>query len=190
LDVNLVKLGLVPFYPGIADGGVQLDMKTLNEDQDILFIDSDLNVAIEAPAGQKLSLPPVIGLIGVGAPSRLKSLVRLGATATLRKPVHGGSVYSALFVGINEFRCRRALMERLEAHEKRRRGRRHLVKAIIALMRDSGCDEDQAYDRLRRDSMRRRLSLEDYCDAFVRTLPGADERDLPVQGKLRAETSK
>lgn len=190
LEVNLLKLGLVPFYPEIVDGGVQLDMAKLHEDQDVLFIDSDLNVTIEPPAGHKLSLPPVIGIVGVGAPSRLKSLMRLGATATLRKPVHGGSVYSALFVGVNEFRCRRALMQRLDDHDKRRRGRRYLVKAIVAVMKANGGDEDQAYDRLRREAMRQRLSLEDYCEMFIRALPGADEKSVEFQGTRRADTSQ
>lgn len=190
LDAMLTKLGLCPSYPGIVEGRAQLDIELLNGDQDVLFIDADTNVAIDIPGYQKMSLVPVIGIIGVEAPSRLKSLMLLGATAALRKPVHGAAVYSALFVGVNEFRRRRALMDRLEEHERRRRGRRQLVKAIIAVMKTTGCDEDQAYDRLRRESMRLRLSLEDYCESFIRAFPGANEPDLSIQGKIRAEKSQ
>ena len=32
-----------------------------------------------------------------------KALVNLGATSFLRKPVHGGAIYTALFLGINQF---------------------------------------------------------------------------------------
>lgn len=190
LDATLTKLGLSPVYPDIVEGRVQIDIEALNGDQDVLFIDSDINVAIEIPCHQKMSLVPVIGIIGVEAPSRLKSLMLLGATATLRKPVHGGSVYSALFVGVNEFRRRRALIERLDEHERRRRNRRQLVKAIIAIMKATGCDEDHAYDRLRRESMRHRLSLEDYCETFIRAFPGTSEPETLVQGKICADKSQ
>jgi AmiR/NasT family two-component response regulator len=190
LEATVVKLGLVPDYPAITEAGVALEADSLNAEQDVLFIDSDLSVGLDALESHSADLPPVIGIIGVGAPSRLKALMRIGATAILRKPVHGGSVYSALFVGINEFRRRRNLMERLNAHERRRLGRRSLVKAILAVMKTAGCDEDQAYDRLRRESMRRRLSLEDYCDAFIRALPGASEHVPSVQGIQRADTTQ
>lgn len=190
LHATLTKLSLLPIYADIVDGHVQLEITTLNADQDVLFIDSDVNVAIEIPFHQKISLLPVIGIVGVEAPSRLKSLMLLGATAVLRKPVHGGSVYSALFMGINEFRRRRALMDNLDDHERRRRSRRHLVKAIIAIMKTTGCDEDHAYDRLRRESMHQRMNLEDYCESFIRAFPGASEPEPSLQGKLWADKSQ
>ena len=189
LETTLVKLGLVPVYPAINEAGVALDAGTLDHGQDVLFIDSDFDASVEALEGHRASLPPVIGIIGVGAPSRLKALMRIGATATVRKPVHGNSVYSALFVGINEYRRRRDLIEQLAAHERRRLGRRAMVRAILSVMKTAGCDEDQAYDRLRRESMRQRLCLEDYCDAFIRALPGANGQETSVQGIHRAETS-
>lgn len=190
LEATLSKLGLSTIYPEIDGGRVEIKEEWLAGDQSVLFIDSDVNVSLEMPGAENLPRLPVIGIVGHQAPSRLKSLVRLGITATLRKPVHGGSVYTALFMGINEFRRRRAVMLELDAHERRRRGRRHLVKAIIAVMNSTGCNEDQAYDRLRRESMRRRLSLEDYCDAFIRALPGASEHLPSVQGIQRADTSQ
>lgn len=185
LDTMLAKLGLTPDYPAIADGRLQLDTEAMDADQDVLFIDTDIDVAINLAPDQKIAPFPVIGIVGVEAPSRLRALMQLGATAILRKPVHGGSVYSALFVGINEFRRRRDLMERLGEHDRRRRIRRHLATAILALMKTSGCDENQAYDRLRRESMRRRVSLEDYCENFIR---GSEwEVPLEVKKKIRVE---
>jgi AmiR/NasT family two-component response regulator len=190
LELTLEKLGLTVVYPKIENGKAEIKEDWLAGEQAILFVDSDINIAVELPAGEKTPHVPVIGIIGVEAPSRLKALMRLGTTATLRKPVHGGSVYAALFVGINEFRRRRALMLEVEAHEKRRLGRRYLVKAILAVMKSTGCDEDQAYDRLRRESMRQRQSLEDYCESFIRAFPDANEPQSSVQGKIRAEKSQ
>src|SRR5207253_1014039 len=92
--------------------------------------------AVEGGAIMSSRLPPVpvIGLVGVEAPSRLKALVNLGATSFLRKPVHGGAVYTSLFMGINQFLLRAEMYERLQDLEERRRGRRAVIRAVILLM--------------------------------------------------------
>lgn len=190
LEATLSNLGLSTFHLEVDGGRVEIKEDWLAHDQTVLIIDSDINVSVELPGAQKSPNLPVIGIIGLEAPSRLRSLMRLGATATLRKPVHGGSVYAALFVGINEFRRRRALVLELENHERRRRGRRYLVKAIIAVMKSTACDEDQAYDKLRRESMRQRQNLEDYCESIIRAFPGAREPRPSSQGKFRSENSQ
>jgi len=169
LEMTLAKLGVTAEYPEIVEMRAEIDFATLNPERDILFIDGDLDVAVatEPDEVSRLPLVPVIGLVGVEAPSRLKNLINLGATAFLRKPVHGAAVYTALFLGINQFLLRSDMHGRLEDMERRRRGRRSVVKAIVALMNDAGVDDDEAYDRLRRESMRSRLNLEDYCDKYL-----------------------
>ena len=190
LEASLVKLGLGVSYPPVEGGIVRLGEDVLASDQSVLFIDADLNLAVEGLGQERLPRIPVIGLIGVEAPSRLKAIMRLGATATLRKPIYGGSVYSTLFVGINAFRQRRAMALDIGEHERRRSGRRHLMKAIVAVMKAADCDEDAAYDRLRRESMRQRLSVEDYCEQFMRALPGAHEQVVQAQGTTSPEKTK
>jgi AmiR/NasT family two-component response regulator len=190
LEATLTKLGLSVTFAQIEAGSVRLGDDVLSVDQTVLFIDADINVTIEALGQDRPPQLPVIGLIGVEAPSRLKNIMRLGATATLRKPVYGGSVYSALFVGVNAFRQRRALLLQLQEQERRRHGRRFVMKAVVALMRTSGCDEDAAYERLRRESMRQRLPIEEYCERFMRVLPGAHEYTLENQGTICVEKSK
>ena len=190
LEATLTKLGLSVAYAEVEAGAARLDEAALSGEQAVLFADADLNVTLEPAAQELLAQLPVIGLIGVEAPSRLKAIMRLGATATLRKPVYGGSVYSALFVGVNAFRQRRALSVEIAEHERRRHGRRYLIKAILHVMEAAGCDEDAAYDRLRRESMRQRLSIEDYCERFMRALPGAHEPSIRLQGTTNAEKSQ
>ena len=56
--------------------------------------------------------------------------MRAGASSFLRKPIHGAAVYPALFVGINEHRRQRHLEGLLQDQDRRRRGRRYVVKAI------------------------------------------------------------
>lgn len=181
LETTLAKLGVACEYPEIVDGRAQLDVTTLSAERDILFVDGDLDgvVGIEIDPSSKLAPVPVIGLVGVEAPSRLKALVNLGATAFLRKPVHGGAVYTALFMGINQFLLRSDMQARLQDLEERRRGRRAVLRATIFLMREHGLDEDTAYSQLRRESMRARQTLELYCEAFLgrwATSPDTTER--------------
>ncbi|MCX5517873.1 ANTAR domain-containing protein [Kaistia defluvii] len=184
LESTLVKLGVVSEFPEIRDGRAELDLAQLDPDRDILFVDGDLHegLGLEGGPDGRLSAVPVIGLVGVEAPSRLKSLVQLGATSFLRKPVHGSAVYMALFLGVNQFLLRGALRARIEDMERRRHGRRFVIKAIIRLMSHAGIDDDAAYDLLRRESMRSRLSLEDYCEEYLRR--GANEPIRLAQGEM------
>jgi AmiR/NasT family two-component response regulator len=169
LETTLAKLGVTTEYPEIVGGRAQIDVGALQAERDILFIDGDIEgaVAIEVNSASRLPPVPVIGLVGVEAPSRLKALVNLGATSFLRKPVHGGAVYASLFMGINQFLLRSDMYARLQDLEVRRRGRRSVIRAIILLMQQNGCDEESAYSQLRRESMRVRQNLELYCEEFL-----------------------
>lgn len=169
LQTTLTKLGVTSVCPPLTDGRADLDISAMQVERDILFIDGDLDnpVALDTDAGSRQPPVPIIGLVGVEAPSRLKQLVNLGATAFLRKPVQGAAVYTALFLGINQFLLRGDLRSRLDDMDRRRRGRRAVVKAIIARMHDAGVDDDEAYEWLRRESMRSRQVLEDFCEAFM-----------------------
>ncbi len=171
LESTLAKLGVAAEFPAIVDGRAEIDLASLHPERDILFIDGDLDgVLATDPDAPGRHLPvPVVGLVGVEAPSRLKNLIHLGATSFLRKPVHGSVVYAALVLGINQFLLRSDLHRRLEDMERRRNGRRFVIKAIVKMMGSTGIDDDEAYNRLRRESMRLRVSLEDYCEEYLRS---------------------
>jgi AmiR/NasT family two-component response regulator len=169
LESTLTKLGVTTEYPDIVGGRALIDVASLQVERDILFVDGDLEgaLAIEVNPASRLPPVPVIGLVGVEAPSRLKALVNLGATSFLRKPVHGGAVYTSLFMGINQFLLRSDMYARLQDLELRRRGRRSVIRAIILVMQQNGLDEDGAYSQLRRESMRARQNLELFCEEFL-----------------------
>lgn len=172
----LNRLGVMLSEVPLVDGRAGLKFDALREDRDVLMVDTDLDQPLDLGAAE--APVPVVGIIGVEAPSRLKAMITLGATAFLRKPVQGAVVYSALFMGINGFLHRRTLEARLEEHERRRRGRRFVIKAIVNLMHRAGIDDDQAYAILRRESMRHRMSIEDYCAGLTRTDPGDVATDV------------
>ncbi len=140
----------------------------LDPDRDIVFIDADqpINPAPLLQPGANLTAAPVIGIVGVEAPSRLKLLAEAGATAILRKPIQAGTVYSALFLGVNNHRRLQSSEARLAIGDRKRRGRRFLIKAVVTLVQARGLSDDDAYAELRRESMRRRLDLEEFCESL------------------------
>lgn len=187
LEPSLHKLGLLVEFLALVGGKADLSAFDIQPDREILFVDGDLAAPLDIAPSPWAKLPPapIIGLVGMETPGRLKALMTLGATAFLRKPVHGGVVYSALFLGINEFLRLRHLEAQLEEHEKRRRGRRFLVKAMMRLMAETGVNDDQAYEILRLESMGSRQTVEDYCEAFL-ARPQRRAHELPaIAGSAR-----
>ncbi|UHC20123.1 ANTAR domain-containing protein (plasmid) [Methylobacterium currus] len=172
LVATLMKLGLTVASVRPTGETPRLDPAELESERALVIVDGDLPLPGMTASGV-CDLPPVpvLGLVGVEAPSRLKGLLQFGATGLLRKPIHGASVYAALYLTVNEHERRRVLEEQLSRHEERRRGRRHVVKAILRLMQERGLDDDAAFEALRRDSMRARLPLEQYCEALVQARP-------------------
>jgi AmiR/NasT family two-component response regulator len=139
-------------------------------DFDVLFLDLDQGIhdgCAWARLGQAPPLP-VIGIIGVEAPSQLKALLQLGVTAHLRKPVQGASVYAALYIGINEWNRRRHTDDQLAVAEGRRRSRRFVIKAVLQVMNQRGVNDDEAFQILRRESMKQQLSVEAFSEEIVR----------------------
>ena len=168
LAPTLVKLGLTVEKPAVEDGAARFDFSGLGAEGDVLFVDGDLGreLPFRGPSG-RLPPAPVIGLVGVEAPGRLKALMTHGATAFLRKPVYAGAVYTSLFLGVNQYFQRFDLEAELAEHRHRRKRRRAVVKAIVQVMETHAVDDDEAYGLLRRDSMRKRQGLEDYCEEYL-----------------------
>jgi AmiR/NasT family two-component response regulator len=186
LTTSLNRLGVTTNSADIVESIAAIDLATLQPDRDVIFIDGDISDAAVLPRSAIARLPPapIVGLLGVSAPSRLKALMRAGATSFLRKPIHGAAVYPALFIGVNEYRRHRHLETLLEDQGRRRRGRRDVVKAIIRTMSEYGIDDDEAYDLLRRRSMTLRQTLEDLCEDLVRSSDGQEYGEFVPRRKL------
>jgi AmiR/NasT family two-component response regulator len=190
LGGTLSKLGLSLKHAPLVDGKPAIDFDSLRDDRDILFTDSDLHQPLNAREVGSLLSVPVIGIVGIESPSRLKFLIQVGATALLRKPIHAAAIYSALFMGINGFSRQRHLECRLEDQERRQRSRRTIVKAIISLMKTAGIDDDQAYAILRRESMRQQLRIEDYCATVIGADSGNEDENVMVKNARKTASLK
>ncbi len=165
LAVALTRLGIEVSLCGIN----YAPPRSPDAERDLLVVDGDLDLSglIGSIEDFGLSRIPVIGLLGVEAPGRLRALMTLGATAFLRKPVYGASVFSAIFLGVNAHRQRRQMEGQLVEYDRRRRGRRFVVKAVLAMMQQDHIDDDQAYEALRREAMRARRNIEDFCEGWL-----------------------
>lgn len=185
LTMTLQKLGVcVDILKGCEAGQKPMAFEG-DPAREVLFLDGDMNVANGGAFGSDtaLSAVPVIGLVGVEAPSRLRTLLTAGATAFLSKPIYGGSVYSALYLGINEHARRARLQADVDELEARRRLRRHVIRAVVNVMAAHGVNDEAAYQILRREAMRERLALETYCERLV--LSGAPPSAVDTASPLR-----
>jgi AmiR/NasT family two-component response regulator len=133
---------------------------------DILFVDADaLDPARDAAlSGGAIAL---VTIIGHETPSRLQRAYELEPAAFLMKPIRPSGVYTALYFAANEHRRRREMLERLEGLEARLGARRFVIKAILHLVEAHGIDDEEAYRRLRRESMRQRVTVEELAVQLV-----------------------
>jgi AmiR/NasT family two-component response regulator len=131
------------------------------KDAEIIFFDADLAEAVAlAWAGERITVP-VVAIVGLEAPGRLLRAFELEPSAVLHKPLRSTGVYSALFFAVNEHARRVEQASKMALLEERHRSRRFVTGAILALMQERGVDDDQAFRLLRKESMRRRLTIEE-----------------------------
>ncbi|AYD00603.1 ANTAR domain-containing protein [Neorhizobium sp. NCHU2750] len=181
ISAMVTRLGMALEPLCIMPGEFRPVLEKANSQRDVLFLDGDLNLFPEAVQSVESELPqiPIVGLVGIEAPSRLRSLMQFGATAFLSKPVHSGAIFSALYLAVNTFEQKADLRLSIEELEKRRRYRRHVIKAVTMVMKSHSLDDEGAFALLRKEAMRARLSLEAYCEGVVQrsTMRTVEDRE-------------
>jgi AmiR/NasT family two-component response regulator len=147
---------------------------------DVLFFDADQPVG-GAFSDKPLPQVPYIAIVGLEAPSRLARVVRHRCCGYLLKPVRPTGIFTALFLAFNEFALRRREAGERAALADRLRDRRFVTKAILRRMAENGVDDDQAFLLLRRESMRRRLSIERLAREIIED---GDRRRMPCEPRV------
>jgi AmiR/NasT family two-component response regulator len=131
----------------------------------VIIVDTDhpepatVSVLAASPAS-------IIALIGHESRSRLQRALEIEPFSILMK------LAGQLFFAFNEHQRRRHLRDELSTARGRLGARRIFVKAIIHLMGTYGFDDDEAHQHLRKESMRRRISVEAFrkaCSLRTRT---------------------
>ncbi|MEM7021947.1 MAG: ANTAR domain-containing protein [Pseudomonadota bacterium] len=161
LERTLVQLGLgVTLLEPTIDCVSPTDLESAG----ILFVDADLGALPSFDAGDT---PPIVAVIGHETPSRLLRVVEIAASAFLIKPIRAQGVFSAIFVAVNGHRRLAGIEARMAAMASRHAARRHVIKAVITLMQRHGIDDDEAFRMLRRESMTRRITVEEFSQQLV-----------------------
>jgi AmiR/NasT family two-component response regulator len=168
LERALARIGMAAARISIGAAGPErrVALRTALATSDLAIVDADTiePELIEPIAARRL---PTLVLIGHETPGRLVRAFELRPTAFLAKPVRSHGLFSAVFLAVNEHHRRSDLEGRLQAAEARASARRHVVKAILEVMRTSGLDDEEAYRRLRLESMRRRITVEDMAQEVL-----------------------
>jgi AmiR/NasT family two-component response regulator len=130
------------------------------EDIDIVLVDADEGWDGLLPWMPAEKPAPLIALLASEAPGRIAWALDQGADALIAKPVSTSAVYPALVMATRRHAEARQLNERIARLEERVRLRPLVHAAVRTLMVAEGCDENEAYGRLRREAMQTRLTLE------------------------------
>jgi AmiR/NasT family two-component response regulator len=154
----LGRLGMVAHH--FDPLGDSANLKSLLAAAEIVFVDTDM---LDAQLGAVVAgaALPVVAVIGIESPSRLQRAFDIEPSAVLMKPVRSNGVYTALFFAFNEKHRRQQLNGKLATLQERQGARRILVKAILHLMQSLGLNDEEAYRHLRKESMSRRIPIEE-----------------------------
>ena len=160
LTETLTKLGL---KVQVADPSDAPTIRAALNEAEIVIFDTDMAEAVALALTGERNAVPAIAIVGLEAPGRLQRAFELEPSAVLYKPLRSTGIYSALFFAANEHRRRQELALKMQLLEARHRNRRFVTRAIVQLMRDRAIDDEEAFRLLRKESMRRRLTIEEYA---------------------------
>ena len=130
------------------------------EDVDIVLVDADEGWNGLLPWTPCEKPVPLVALLASEAPGRIAWALDQGADALIAKPVSASAVYPALVMATRRHAEARQLNERIARLEERVRLRQLVHAAVRTVMVTEGCDENEAYGRLRREAMQTRQTLE------------------------------
>ncbi|HEY6732263.1 MAG TPA: ANTAR domain-containing protein, partial [Roseiarcus sp.] len=129
------------------------------EDVDIVLVDADEGWDGLLPWTPAEKPAPLVALLASEAPGRIAWALDQGADALIAKPVTASAVYPALVMATRRHAEARRFNDRIARLEERVRLRPLVHAAVRTLMVADGCDENEAYGRLRHEAMQTRLTL-------------------------------
>jgi AmiR/NasT family two-component response regulator len=173
LKVTLGKLGITSHH--FDPQGAAADLKASMATADVAFVDTDMLDAQFVPVIAGAALPVVV-VIGIESPSRLQRAFDIEPSAVLMKPVRSNGVYTSLFFAFNERQRRQQLLGKLSTIQERQGARRIVVKAILHLMQSFDFNDEEAYRHLRKESMSKRIPVEELAAQILTSMAGTDKK--------------
>lgn len=111
--------------------------------------------------------PTVIAVVNYENPTIVEAVLSLGASAVLPSPIRSFGLLSTLVVARESHKENRSLSRRLRKVEAKLLGVRHIADAKAILMKTHSLSESEAYDLIREQAMRKRVTTEEVAAAIV-----------------------
>lgn len=134
---------------------------------DVLFFDADRGHDGQFSWSPGDAPVPMIALMGTEAPGRIEWTLSQWPSAYLVKPLQPNGIFSALAIAFHEFEHRRRLEQKVEELSARIRARPAVLKAITLVQGFMGVESQEAFDLLRTEAMRLRVSIETLCERIA-----------------------
>ncbi len=137
------------------------------EGVDVVFFDADLGFdgLFAWPTSQ--APIPLIAVMGSEAPGRIEWTLAQAPSAYLIKPIGSTGVFSALAIAFRTFETQQRLHLTLADLTRRVEARPVLFKAILVVMEGFSVNDAEAYQLLRTNSMKHRVSIEELSSLIV-----------------------
>ena len=162
LELYLRRLGI-----RVSSCGVAGKLERCHE-FDLLFFDSDHDLPIDDLKHDG----PSIALVGSEAPSRLQWILDHKVASLIFKPVRSAGIYGSIVFAMNQHEERLSIAAQQDRFSSKIRYRKLVIFAVLKLMREQGCNEEEAFSGLRRQAMERRITIEMLCaDMLAKNLP-------------------
>ncbi|MCW6511362.1 ANTAR domain-containing response regulator [Lichenifustis flavocetrariae] len=134
---------------------------------DLVLVDADDGWSGLLPWTPDLKPVPLIALLGSEAPGRIAWALDQGADALIAKPIASSAIYPALVMAERRHAEGLANAQRMADLHERIRLRPLVLGAVQQVMVERRCSEEEAHRALRREAMRRRLTLEQMAAALL-----------------------
>ena len=136
----------------------------------LLSIDHDSRDAIAnlfRNRRQNTHQPIIIAVVGRENQTTLQLVLESGALAVVERPISPFGLLTNLTIARSLWIERRNATRRLRKLERKLSGIQNIQKAKSILMEKQGLSEDDAYQKIRRQAMGKRVSMEDMAVAIL-----------------------
>jgi AmiR/NasT family two-component response regulator len=126
---------------------------------------------------------PVIALLNNDSPESLQTVATANVQGLLVRPLQRGAIAAQLQLAAANHAYQRRLHIKVALLERTLKSRRQIEKATHVLATVRGLSQADAYEFLRRKSMRNRVSMTDTADRYLAGLEAAEDatEDPPSQ---------
>lgn len=132
----------------------------LERHADVLLIDDEFLPLSSTVQRALVRGGPVIALLGIETPSRLKLVLELEPASFLVKPLRSAGIYAALVMAFDRAGRTSELKQQIVKLEDRLRSRRIVLAAVLQIMHSHSVSEPAAFALIRRAAMEQRTTIE------------------------------